>query len=141
MELGIDAKAEVADRPTALSNWGAHHVGPAEAAALPRRNDEAQSGYNRTPRYVSRPLSRLASARVRRLARPEVAGKWLFTTASQPMAHVEIDGRVGGSFCFVEQLQPAGHGYTGQYIEIARTAALHSRFPWNHTPMSSPAWQ
>jgi uncharacterized protein YndB with AHSA1/START domain len=42
----------------------------------------------------------------------------LFATASQPMAHVEIDGRVGGSFCFVERQAGETARYMGQYVEI-----------------------
>ena len=49
---------------------------------------------------------------------PEVAGRWLFATASQPMAHVEIDGRTGGSFCFVERRGDATARYIGRYVEI-----------------------
>jgi uncharacterized protein YndB with AHSA1/START domain len=49
---------------------------------------------------------------------PDVAARWLFATASQPMVHVEIDGRVGGSFCFIEQLAGKTARYTGQYLEI-----------------------
>ena len=49
---------------------------------------------------------------------PEVAGRWLFATASQPMTHVEIDGRIGGSFCFVERRAGETNKYTGQYVEI-----------------------
>jgi uncharacterized protein YndB with AHSA1/START domain len=48
----------------------------------------------------------------------EVAGRWLFATASQPMAHVEIDGRAGGSFCFVDRQAGKDIAYTGQYVEI-----------------------
>jgi uncharacterized protein YndB with AHSA1/START domain len=49
---------------------------------------------------------------------PEVAGRWLFATASQPMTHVEIDGRIGGSFRFVERQAGETNKYTGQYVEI-----------------------
>jgi uncharacterized protein YndB with AHSA1/START domain len=49
---------------------------------------------------------------------PEVAGRWLFATASQPMARVEIDARIGGSFCFVERQAGETTKYTGQYVEI-----------------------
>jgi len=48
----------------------------------------------------------------------EVAGRWLFATASQPMAHVEIDGRVGGAFCFVERQAGETARYLGRYVEI-----------------------
>ena len=34
---------------------------------------------------------------------PAVARQWLFATASHPLAHVEIDARVEGSFCFVDR--------------------------------------
>jgi uncharacterized protein YndB with AHSA1/START domain len=49
---------------------------------------------------------------------PEVAGRWLFATASRPMAHVEIDARVEGSFCFVDRRDGEITEYTGEYIEI-----------------------
>ena len=47
---------------------------------------------------------------------PDVAGKWLFATASRPMGHVEIDARVAGSFYIAEQRDRTGH--TGEYVEI-----------------------
>ena len=119
MEPEIDVKSGVAGRP-ALPEWGAHHVGAVEPAAFRRRNDEARVGARRhaTIRVAYRYGASAADAFDAWLD-PEVAGGWLFATASQPMAHVEIDGRVGGSFCLVEQLQ-AGRiiRYTGQYIEI-----------------------
>jgi uncharacterized protein YndB with AHSA1/START domain len=49
---------------------------------------------------------------------PGVAGRWLFATASRPMAHVEIDARVEGSFCFVDRRDGEVSEYTGTYIEI-----------------------
>jgi len=49
---------------------------------------------------------------------PEVAGRWLFATASRPMANVEIDARVEGSFCFVDRRDGEITEYTGEYIEI-----------------------
>ena len=55
---------------------------------------------------------------------PEIAGRWLFATASQPMAHVQIDGRVGGSFCFVERQADASARYMGQYMEIVPDSRL-----------------
>jgi uncharacterized protein YndB with AHSA1/START domain len=48
----------------------------------------------------------------------EVAGRWLFATASRPMAHVEIDARVEGSFRFVDRRDGEITEYTGEYIEI-----------------------
>jgi len=49
---------------------------------------------------------------------PGVAGRWLFATASRPMAHVEIDARVEGSFRFVDRRDDEITEYTGEYIEI-----------------------
>jgi uncharacterized protein YndB with AHSA1/START domain len=49
---------------------------------------------------------------------PESAGRWLFATASRPMASVEIDGRVEGAFCFVERHGGAIIEHTGEYLEI-----------------------
>ena len=49
---------------------------------------------------------------------PEIAGEWLFATASHPMARVEIDARVGGSFRFVDQRDGEMTEYTGEYVEI-----------------------
>lgn len=50
---------------------------------------------------------------------PAVARQWLFATASRPLAQVEIDARVGGSFCFVDRQDAADVArYTGEYVEI-----------------------
>jgi uncharacterized protein YndB with AHSA1/START domain len=49
---------------------------------------------------------------------PEVAGRWLFATASRPLAHIAIDARVEGAFCFVERQDGDIATYTGEYIEI-----------------------
>ena len=49
---------------------------------------------------------------------PEIAGQWLFATASRPMTHVEIDARVEGAFRFAEQRDGEVLEYTGEYIEI-----------------------
>ena len=49
---------------------------------------------------------------------PQVAGRWLFATASRPMTRVEIDARVEGSFCFAEQRDGEIIEYTGEYVEI-----------------------
>jgi uncharacterized protein YndB with AHSA1/START domain len=48
---------------------------------------------------------------------PEIARRWLFATASRPLAAVAIDARVGGSFRLAER----GGGatvLTGEYVEI-----------------------
>ncbi len=49
---------------------------------------------------------------------PEVAGRWLFATASQPMTQVDIDARVGGSFRFVDPQDGETVEFRGQYVEI-----------------------
>ena len=50
---------------------------------------------------------------------PAVARQWLFATAWHPLAHVEIDARVEGSFCFVDRQDAVdGTRYTGEYLEI-----------------------
>jgi len=51
---------------------------------------------------------------------PAVARQWLFATALRPLAHVEIDAKVGGSFCLVDRQDAADiTRYTGEYLEIA----------------------
>jgi uncharacterized protein YndB with AHSA1/START domain len=49
---------------------------------------------------------------------PKLAGKWLFATASRPMAEVKIDGRVEGTFCLVERHRGSIIEHTGEYLEI-----------------------
>jgi len=49
---------------------------------------------------------------------PEVAGRWLFATASQPMTDVDIDPRVGGAFRFAERHDGTRTEHTGAYVEI-----------------------
>ena len=55
---------------------------------------------------------------------PGTACKWLFASASRPLAHAEIDARIAGGFRFIE----ADHGdaieHTGKYIEIERPRRL-----------------
>jgi uncharacterized protein YndB with AHSA1/START domain len=49
---------------------------------------------------------------------PEVAGRWLFATAFQPMTDVHIDPRVGGSFRLADGQNGARTEHTGEYVEI-----------------------
>jgi uncharacterized protein YndB with AHSA1/START domain len=49
---------------------------------------------------------------------PATASAWLFATASHPMARVEIDARVGGSFRFVDRRDGDETEHTGRYLEI-----------------------
>jgi uncharacterized protein YndB with AHSA1/START domain len=119
MELEGDVKTGMADGSTAFHDWGAGHVGRAEAAATSRRKDETRLAVQ--PHATIR-VARRYGASPRHVfgawLDPGVAGGWLFATASQPMAHVEIDGRVGGSFCLVELNAGEIIRYTGQYIEL-----------------------
>ena len=55
---------------------------------------------------------------------PDVARRWLFATAMRPIAHVEIDARVGGSFRFVERRESGDVEYRGQYVEVAPSERL-----------------
>jgi uncharacterized protein YndB with AHSA1/START domain len=78
----------------------------------------------------SRPAGRAAAIRVARRFRappervfrawlePEVAGRWLFATASEPAAGVDIDPRVGGAFRFEERRDGGRAAHTGEYVEI-----------------------
>ena len=49
---------------------------------------------------------------------PDIAGRWLFATATRPIAHVEIDARVAGPFRFVERREGNRAEHTGEYVEI-----------------------
>ena len=49
---------------------------------------------------------------------PAMAGTWLFATASRPMARVQIDPRVGGSFRLLERSGGTDVEYRGRYVEI-----------------------
>ena len=49
---------------------------------------------------------------------PELAGRWLFATALEPMTDVEIDPRVGGSFRLAERRDNRRAEHAGRYVEI-----------------------
>ena len=49
---------------------------------------------------------------------PEVASRWLFATALDPMPEVEIDPRVGGSFRFADRRNGTRIEHAGRYLEI-----------------------
>ena len=55
---------------------------------------------------------------------PGIAGKWLFATASRPMARVNIDARVGGTFRFEDLQDGEVIEYTGEYREIVSLRRL-----------------
>lgn len=124
MKSEADVKAGVADSPLNLGDWSGRRAGRAAEAILPQRIKATRSekpgvtiritnNYHASPKHAFEVW-----------LDPAVAGKWLFATASKPMAHVEIDRRVGGSFCFVERQGRATIEFTGQYIEIVPTRRL-----------------
>jgi uncharacterized protein YndB with AHSA1/START domain len=47
-----------------------------------------------------------------------IARRWLFATAARPIAHIELDARVGGSFRFVDRRGDAAVEYKGQYLLV-----------------------
>jgi uncharacterized protein YndB with AHSA1/START domain len=74
------------------------------------------------PAYRTLRLTRRFSAVPERIFEawldPRFAARWLFATASRPIAHVEIDARVDGAFRFVDRHRSDITEYTGQYVEI-----------------------
>jgi len=66
---------------------------------------------------------------------PRIAGRWLFATASRPLAHVEIDARVEGAFRFVDRRRRDIRRYSGEYVEIVP----HRRLAFTLCIDASPA--
>ncbi len=84
-----------------------------------RRNGRSQTVAEqaaaiRVARRFSAPPERVFDAWLE----PEVAGRWLFATASRPMTEVDIDPRVGGAFRFAAQRDDEIIEHRGEYIEI-----------------------
>jgi uncharacterized protein YndB with AHSA1/START domain len=95
-------------------------VGAAASAGAERQRDRSRSEKKAhrdlrvTRRYRASP-ARVFDAWLD----PAVARQWLFATALRPLAHVEIDARMRGSFCFVDRQEAADvTRYTGEYLEI-----------------------
>lgn len=54
----------------------------------------------------------------------EKARTFLFATASGQMVRADIDGRVGGAFCFVDRRDGKDVEHVGTYLEIDRPRRL-----------------
>ena len=108
-------------RPWACAPEGRDDLGRVGSAAFasPERTGRSRSKVQRHGAIcVTRRLSARPDHVFNAWLDPEVAGRWLFATASHPMAHVEIDARVEGLFCFVDRRDGEITEYTGEYIEI-----------------------
>ena len=122
MKPGIDVRSGLSPtRPWAVASERRDDLGWIGSATLARperkkrsRLEAQQYSVLRVTRRYGAPAARVFNAWLD----PEVAGRWLFATASRPMAHVEIDARVEGSFCFVDRRDGEITEYTGEYIEI-----------------------
>lgn len=117
MKTDIEARSE--GYPSAPRGWTLDGFEAASART------ERQRGRSRAQKKAHRDLrvARRYGASPQRVfdawLDPAVARQWLFATASRPLAHVEIDAKVGGSFCFVDRQEAAAvTRYTGEYLEI-----------------------
>jgi len=88
--------------------------------SLPFRHDDRSHPSFRVP-VALRVDARFAASAERVFGAwldPDVAARWLFATAARPLAHAEIDARLGGSFRFVEQRESGAIEHRGEYVEI-----------------------
>jgi uncharacterized protein YndB with AHSA1/START domain len=65
---------------------------------------------------------------------PDLAGRWLFATASQPMTEVDIDPRVGGAFRFAAHRRDGTTEHAGRYVEIVPPRRLKFTLALGHRP-------
>jgi uncharacterized protein YndB with AHSA1/START domain len=65
---------------------------------------------------------------------PAMASAWLFATASRPVARVEIDARVGGSFRFVDWRGGHEVEHAGEYLEIVPPRRLVFTLAMENSP-------
>jgi len=119
MKAGIDMKS---GSPT--GTWSAAPDGW-DGAANTRTAERTAS---RPPQRVVVRAERRFRARAARVFAawldPDVARQWLFATATRPLASVEIDARVGGSFRLVDRGVGSVAEYRGTYVDIARPRRL-----------------
>ena len=90
------------------------------ASASPGKTEKPRSKTQRvTALYVTRRYSVPAGRIFDAWLNPALARLWLFATASRPLARVEIDAHVNGSFCLVDRRDGGNMTeYIGEYIEI-----------------------
>jgi len=69
---------------------------------------------------------------------PQKAGKFLFAIPKGQMVRVEIDGRVGGKFCFVDRRDNEDIEHIGEYLEVVRRG-WSSRLSYRSFPRSQPS--
>jgi len=81
---------------------------------MPGKESEMTSVLHVTTRYRA-PPARVFNAWID----SATAGKWLFATASRPMARVHIDARVGGGFRLVDERDGEVIEYAGDYVEVS----------------------
>ena len=98
-----------------------------DARVAARRRHPSGPGEKESP---AKPAARHASIRlVRRIAAsqqrvfrawldPQIAGRWLFATATHPMIGIDIDARAGGSFCLTDGRYGESFEYRGDYLQI-----------------------
>jgi uncharacterized protein YndB with AHSA1/START domain len=60
---------------------------------------------------------------------PEKIAKWMLAPAPGEMTRVEVDARVGGSFCFVVRRGGEEIAHVGEYLELARPRRIV--FTWS----------
>jgi uncharacterized protein YndB with AHSA1/START domain len=63
---------------------------------------------------------------------PELARKFLFRTVGGEMVRAEIDGRVGGTYTFVERRDGVEVLHTGEYVELVRPSRIVFTFGVPH---------
>src|SRR6266700_2576197 len=151
MKTDIEARSEwhpSDPRGWTLDGFEAASAGTQRQRGRSRAEKKAHRNLRVTRRYGASP-ARVFDAWLD----PAVARQWLFATALRPLAHVEIDAKVGGSFCFVDRQEAADiTRYTGEYLEIrvtveiaplakgCRLTVLHENVPRDHADHMHGRW-
>jgi uncharacterized protein YndB with AHSA1/START domain len=129
MKVDIEARSEW--HPSGPQEWT--HEG-FEAASAGAQRQRGRSRAQKKPHRDLRVTRRYGASPARVFDAwldPAVARQWLFATASRPLAHVEIDAKVKGLFCFMDRQEAADiTRYTGEYLEIAPPRRLVFTLSW-----------